>query len=173
MREAIMSYFMAEKYGAMILLIVGLATLGAAIAVVTARSSYRGMALPLVLFALIELGIGGVVWARTDGQVASILGEFSRAPAEMARSEISRMGPVMRNFEIVKIVEIAVFALGVALAYARRRNDFAFAAGVGCVLQASLLLVFDLIAARRAEVYVEALSGLISLPTSAVIREIG
>jgi hypothetical protein len=162
MREAIMSYFMAEKYGAMILLFAGLATLGAAIALVAIRSSYRGMAVPLALFALFELGIGGGVGARTDGQVAGLLDKFTHAPSEMAREELSRMGPVMRNFEIVKIVEIAVFALGVALVYACRRNDFAFAAGVGCVLQASLLLIFDLIAARRAEVYVEALRGLLS-----------
>ncbi|MCI0389833.1 MAG: hypothetical protein MOB07_13880 [Acidobacteria bacterium] len=162
MREAILSYFMAEKYGAMILLFAGLATIGTAIALVATRSSYRGMAAPLALFALIEVGIGGGVWARTDGQVAGLLDEFSRAPSAMVRGELSRMGPVMRNFEIVKIVEIAVFALGVTLAYACRRNDFAFAAGVGCVLQASLPLVFDLIAARRAEVYVEVLRDLLS-----------
>ncbi len=63
----------------------------------------------------------------------------------------------MRNFSIVKIVEIAIFAPGVALTYGFPRSDFAFAAGVGCVLQSAFLLVFDLIAERRGELYVEAL----------------
>jgi hypothetical protein len=162
MREAILSYFTAEKYGAMILVVAGVAALGAALALVATRSGYRGMALPLALLALVELGIGGVVWARTDRQAATLLEELAREPAAMARGELSRMGPVMRNFEIVKVVEIVIFAVGVALAYAGRRNDFVFAAGVGCVLQASLLLVFDFIAARRAEAYVEVLRGLAS-----------
>lgn len=162
MKEEIIAYFLAEKRWAVILLGVGIVALAAAIALIATKSSYRGMAIPLAFVALGELIIGGVLVARTDGQLASLLDQFARAPAGMADAELNRMGPVIRNFEIVKIVELLVFAAGVILAYAAKRSDFAFAIGVGLVAQASLLLVFDLIAARRAERYVELLRALVT-----------
>ena len=156
MKEQVVTYFVGEKQGALILLVVGTIALASALALVATRSSHRGMAVPLVLFALFELGIAGVLLARTEGQVAALLDHLARAPAVMAHDELARMGPVMRNFAIVIVVELVVLAGGVVLALAFR-SDFAFAAGVGCIAQASFLLVFDLFAQRRGQQYVDVL----------------
>lgn len=160
MKEEVIAYFLAEKRAALILLAVGTVALAAAIALIAAMSSYRGMAVPLGVVALGELIIGGVLVARTEGQLAAILDQLAREPAGMARTELARMTPITRTFGIVKIVELLVFAAGVTVAYAARRSDFAFSVGVGCVAQASLLLVFDLIAERRAERYLDLLRSL-------------
>jgi hypothetical protein len=79
----------------------------------------------------------------------------------MAHDELARMGPVMRNFAIVIVVELAVLAGGVVLALAFR-SDFAFAAGIGCIAQASFLLIFDLFAQRRGQQYVDTLRQVVS-----------
>ena len=157
MKEEIVAYFLAEKRAAMILLAVGSVALAAAIALIAAKSSYRAMAWPLALIAIGELMIGSVLVARTDGQLAALLDQFAKAPAGMAHAELNRMGRVTRNFEVVKVIELLVFAGGVFVAYRSRSSDFGFAIGVGLIAQSSLLLVFDLIAARRAERYVELL----------------
>jgi len=160
MKEQLIDYFIGEKRAALILVVAGIVALATAIALVATRSSYRGMAVPLGLVALFELGIGVVLLTRTDAQIAALLDQFARVPANMARAELARMGPVMRIFVIVKIAELLVLAGGVILTYAARRSDFAFAAGVGCVAQAGLLLVFDLFAERRAERSIEVLRAL-------------
>jgi len=160
MRDQLLTYFAGEKLGGIVAALLGVVALAVAIALVASRSSYRGMAVPLGLIALLELGVGIGVWARTEKQVATLLGELERAPAEMARAELVRMHTVMRNFRIIKIVELVVFVLGVVLTYAFARHPFAFAAGLGCIAQASVLLLFDLLAEHRAEPYVAALRAL-------------
>ena len=157
MREQLVAYFAAEKNGAVILVVVGIIALATAIALMATKSNYRGMALPLVLLAIIELVIGGVLLARTDGQVAALLDQLAPAPADMVRAELARMAPVMRNFQIVKIIELVVLAGGIILIFAARDSDFAFAAGIGCIAQAGVLLIFDSFAERRAAHYVEML----------------
>jgi hypothetical protein len=157
MREQLVAYFAAEKSAAWILIAAGIAALAAAAALVAARSSYRAMAWPLGLLALGELAIGGVLIARTDGQVAALLAQLARAPADLAIAELARMGPVMRNFAIIVVVELVLIGVGVGLTYVAGRRDVVFAVGVGLIAQASLLLVFDLFAVRRAERYVDLL----------------
>jgi hypothetical protein len=63
----------------------------------------------------------------------------------------------LRTFEMLKIGEITLIALGIALTYTFRRNDFVYSAGIGMILQGAIMLVFDLVAAGRTERYLEAL----------------
>jgi hypothetical protein len=131
---------------------------------VLTNSTHRGMAWPLAVLGILEVGIGVGLWWRTGPQVASLLEVLTRSPAEFASAELARMGTVMRNFSIILAVEVVMIAGGLVLAYVAGRNDFLFALGVGFVAQASLLLVFDLFATRRGTVYVDALRALTSSP---------
>jgi hypothetical protein len=164
MREELGAYFAGEKRGAIILLISGVIALITAIVLVVYRSAYVGMAVPLVVLGLAEVAIGGLLWSRTDAQVATLLAELAMAPSGMARSELARMEPVMRTFGVIKLTELLVLAAGILATYAFPKSDFAFSVGVGCVAQASLLLVFDLFAERRAAHYVELLRALSTTP---------
>jgi hypothetical protein len=118
------------------------------------------MAIPLVLIALIQIGVGGSVYLRTDGQVAALSAQLAKEPAAYVSAETARMEKVMAGFRTYKVVEIAIFALGVALSYAFARRPMAYSAGIGCILQASAMLVADLFAEHRGQAYLDAVRAL-------------
>lgn len=70
------------------------------------------------------------------------------------------MEKVMANFRIYKLVEIAIFALGVGLTFAFPGRDFVYSVGIGCVAQGAFMLVLDLFAEHRGAAYLEALRAL-------------
>ena len=65
------------------------------------------------------------------------------------------MNKVMRSFHLYKVVEIAILAAGIVMTFAFRSRDGLYAAGIGCILQGALMLVFDLFAEHRAQVYID------------------
>ena len=67
------------------------------------------------------------------------------------------MAAVMANFQVYKAIEIAIVVAGAALVlFLRKRPAFA-AIGVGCLLQGSAMLAFDLFAEARGQTYIEAI----------------
>ena len=158
LRTELVHYFGLEKSWTIGLALFGLAALGLALFLWFARGPYRGAALPIGLFALLELSVGIGVAARTSDQVAGLLEQVERT-SDMAEERL-RMERIVRTFEIVKVAELVLLATGVALTYALRSSHFAFAVGVGLIAQCGALLVFDLIAERRAEPYLAALRAL-------------
>jgi hypothetical protein len=63
------------------------------------------------------------------------------------------MQRVRRSFLAAQIFEMALLVAGVAVAYLYRNREFGFAFGVGLIAQSAFLLLFDLIAHRRAAHY--------------------
>lgn len=158
MREHLASYFFAEKWEGLVFVVVGVAAIVATIALW--RGPYRGMGVPLVLVALVQIAVGGAVFLRTDAQVAELRAELDAAPAQLRAREVPRMEKVMANFRVYKAIEISVVALGIALALLFRRRDFVFAAGIGCIVQGAFMLVLDLFAEHRGEAYLAAVRAL-------------
>lgn len=159
-QEQMVRYFAEEKAESWLFVLVGVAAIGLAVWLVRTGSGYRGMAWPLVGVGLIQLVVGGAVLLRTDGQVAGLLVELARSPAAVRAVEVPRMEVVMRNFQLYKVIEIALLAVGIALTYAFRRKEVLYGVGVGLVLQSSVMLVLDLFAERRGDTYLEALQAL-------------
>jgi hypothetical protein len=159
-RTELLHYFELEKSWAVGLAVFGVAACALGVSLWLAKGAYRAAAIPIGLVAVLELGIGVGIAARTDKQVSELLQRLE-AKQDMG-AEQARMERVARTFEIAKGVEIALFAIGVTLTYALRSSDFAFSLGVGLITQSVALLLFDLIAARRADVYLSALSALSS-----------
>lgn len=155
-RSELIGYFNLEKIWTSGLALLGVAVLVLAIYLWFAKGAYRGAAIPLGLFALIEIGIGAGVALRTDKQMSELLAQLDSG-ADMS-AERARMERVMRTFEIVKAAELVLIAAGVGLSYALRSNDFAFAAGLGLIAQCNVLFLFDAIAERRGQPYLAALS---------------
>ena len=160
MREVLTGYFAAEKLESWFFLGVGLAALAVAAWLWATGSGARGMAVPLVLVGLIQAVVGASVGLRTDAQVAALTAQLEREPKGLQAAEVPRMEKVMANFTLYKVVELAVLLGGVALTVFLRRSEFAYFAGVGCVLQGSLMLVLDLFAEHRGEAYLAALRAL-------------
>jgi hypothetical protein len=156
MKEHLVSYFAAEKSESYVFLAAALVALIVSVWLFASGNTYRGMAVPLVLVALIEIGVGGTIVFRTDKQVATLSTQLESEPARFKEAETARMTKTMAGFRVYKIAELAIFALGVGLTFALAKKPFAYSAGIGCIAQSSFLLVCDLFAEHRGAAYLEA-----------------
>jgi lipoprotein signal peptidase len=151
------SYFRAEKDESVVFVVIGIAAILAALAIWRRHPQFRAIAYPLVAIALIQIGVGASVYARTDGQVAALVEQRGRDPTTFRADEEVRMAKVMQNFRVYKGLEIAIVVAGAALAVAMRQRSSLMAIGVGCVIQGGIMLVFDGFAEARGETYIEAI----------------
>jgi hypothetical protein len=133
-------YFAAERQGGALFLAAGLAALAVCVGLAMRPTAYRGMIPPLGVFGLVEIGAGAAVLLRAP------------RPAD-ARRERDRMRRVIGSFRIYKVVETVVLTAGLTLMMLFPRHTPLYAAGLGCLLQASVLLVLDRVAERRAREY--------------------
>ena len=159
MRAQLSSYFFAEKWEGLAFVMVGVAAM--ALTAFLWRGPYRGMAVPLVLVGLIQVGVGGSVFRRTDAQEAALAAQLESAPATLRAREVPRMERVMANFRIYKIVELCIFAFGVTLTLLFPHQDFVYSAGIGCIAQGAFMLVLDLFAEHRGAAYLAMLRSLL------------
>jgi len=153
-------YFTAEKNGAWLLVVLAVVGFGFSAYLWFHRSALLPMIWPLVLVGLLIGAIGVGVGLRTPAQVAALERGFESAKAETAAAEIKRMDKVNRNFRIVKIVEIVLIVMGLLLLGFLPSPGTWSSVGLGLVLVASVVLVFDTFAHHRAEVYVKWLQSL-------------
>ena len=65
------------------------------------------------------------------------------------------MAKVQKSFRIYKAIEIALLAAGLLGIFLLKDRPALHAAAIGLVLQAGLMLAFDLVAERRADVYLD------------------
>jgi hypothetical protein len=152
------TYFEAEKQESAVFVAMGIAAIGVAIAAWRRYPRHRAIAYPLVAIALIQLVVGGTVWARTDGQVATLSEQRRVDPAAFRAAEGARMAQVMASFQVYKAIEIALVVAGLGLLVFRRKRAAFAAVGLGCLLQGSAMLAFDLFAEARGRTYIKAIT---------------
>jgi len=155
----IADYFSAEKRAALLFMLVGVGAIALAAWLVRQRSALRGMAIPLVAVALVQLAVGGTVYVRSDAQSAQLQQLARRDAAELKRVEAPRMKTVIADFALYRQVQIGLLALGMAIVVLLRNREFGFAFGLGLVLQAGFMLALDHFAQARAHEYVKAVLG--------------
>jgi hypothetical protein len=134
-------YFAEERRGAVLFLAAGLASLTLSIGLALARTVYRGMIPPLALLGLVEVAVGAFVLSRPP------------RPRDDLERERARLRRVIASFRIYKVAEIVVLTAGLTLMMLFPRHTVLYAAGLGCLVQASVLLVLDRVAERRAREY--------------------
>jgi hypothetical protein len=121
---------------------------------------WKGMAIPLLLVGLIQLGVGATIFARTDAQVAALKAQYQSAPASFKAQELSRMRVVSSSFATYKVIEVAFIVIGLVLALTRRAGRFWRGIGVGMLIQGALMLPADLLAEDRAADYIRAIEAI-------------
>lgn len=161
MHEGLLAYFLAEKRESLLFMAVGVAAVVASIVLFQSSSPYRGMIGPLTLIGLIQLGVGGAVYFRTDDQIAELTALLKKDTTAYAAEELPRMEKVSSSFTTYKFIEIALLAAGIAMTFLFRGRDLPYSIGVGLILQASVMLVLDLFAERRADVYIQQIKSLV------------
>jgi hypothetical protein len=157
----LLAYFAAEKQGALLIAAIGVAAGALAAYLWFAGGPFRAMAVPLAVIGLGQLALGVGLFARTDPQIARLLGGLRARPQATVQAELARMERVNRSFKVIETVEAAAIVIGVALALGvRSRHPVWAAVGMGILVQAAVTLVFDLFAERRALAYTKWLTGL-------------
>ncbi len=162
MERALDRYFEGEVREAASFLGVGAGTAFFGGAVVSRSDFGIGLGSALLSVSAIELGAGIVLLARTPDQVAELRALYRRDPGAYRREEGERMERVNLWFDVYMGIEIGLMGLGGASILFGALDDRPgfVGAGVGLAHQASAMLTFDLLAARRADVYTEAISAL-------------
>jgi hypothetical protein len=147
-------YFTAERQAGMLAVALGAASLTGALYLWSTRGPFRAAAWPLIVIGLIELGLGGALVVRTPSQVRRLDAAFASAPQAAAAGERQRMARVNRAFRFIMAGELALIVLGASAVFVlRSRSDTWTAIGMAVMLQAAVLMAFDLFAEHRAHVY--------------------
>ena len=162
MPASVLDYFAAEKNEAALFMAIGVAAIGLSIYLYLSENAYRTIAFPLVAIAVIQLLVGGSVFFRTDDQVDALAQEYEASVAAYTEAEIARMEPVMKNFQIYKSIEIVLLLSGIILSFLFRHNMTWYAISIGLIAQSAIMLVLDLFAERRGDLYLEFLRQLSS-----------
>ena len=152
---AIITYFKAEKRESLLFMALGFAAIAASVYLWRTGSPWRGMAYPLIAIALIQIVVGSTVYFRTDAQVLGLHRLLASDPGAYRAAELPRMETVRRSFNLYKGIEIALLVLGVAGYFFFRERQTLFAVSLGLMLQSALMLALDLVAERRADVYMD------------------
>jgi hypothetical protein len=153
----ILKYFRAEKDAGFYILIVGAVIIALGAWLWWSGSRYRAMAIPLIAIAIIEVIVGSVIYTRSDKQIDTQTEQYYTDREAYAIAETARMEQVMSGFQIYKWIEISLMVVGAGLAIVYRKRPSFVGVGVGLLIQAAIMLGFDIFAAQRAQVYLDAL----------------
>ena len=151
-------YFIAEKQVGLVFFIIGIIAVALAIVFffVLRTNFYKGAAIPLILFGLLELIAGFTIYQRSDGDRTRNVYAFDMNPYELKEKELPRMEKVTKSFTIYKWVEVLVLVAGIVLIFLYRTKPervFWFGLGITLAIQALLMFSADYLAAKRANDY--------------------
>lgn len=157
MLQAMREYFHEEKTAAKLAIFGSAIAGGSGVYLVTQSDLARGAGYSLIGVAAIGLAVGGGVYFRTNSQLRRLEDQLDAAPLDYKREESERMARVNAQFRILKIAEYSILGLGVATTVtgAVKQADLTTGVGIGLIIDAVLLLLFDHFAETRAHVYAQ------------------
>ncbi|MGB5348621.1 MAG: hypothetical protein WBN10_03400 [Polyangiales bacterium] len=164
--EIMHAYFRGERVEALCFIVpIGVAML--AFAAVTLRAERGGfawgLAIPLIVFGLFAIGVGGAVGLRAAGQVAGVESGFQDDPGAMVAEELPRMEKVNANWPIYIGMWTAMVLVGLGLRFGLEA-DWAHGVGPALILIGAMGFLIDGFAERRARPYTAALKALAAEP---------
>jgi protein-S-isoprenylcysteine O-methyltransferase Ste14 len=164
---AIEKYFSAEKSGSRLFMAIGIIAFIIALIFFFAMKEnfYRGAAVPLAVVGLILTVVGFVVYKRSDNDRIRNVYAYDMNPGELREKELPRMRIVMRNFVILRWIEIILFLAGTGLyIYFIRdfEHDLLRGLGLGLAIMALLALLADHFAEKRGRIYTKELEDFVS-----------
>jgi hypothetical protein len=121
----------------------------------------KGMAIPFLLVAALELIVGLTLVYRSPKDIVRVETYLSEKTEMIQKEEIPRMEKVMRNFIIFRFTEITLIIIGIILMYGARQNSLWNGIGVGLFIQSNTVLLLDFFAERRGEVYLAYLRSIV------------
>lgn len=158
----ITDYFNAEKFES--LFFMGIATiafiLGIYFCFFVKEPFYKGISIPIILIALIQMTVGTTVYFRSPKDIIKVENIIKNEYSKIQTEEIPRMNVVMKNFVIYRYVEIALMILGLIFFCYFPKQTFWKGLGFGLFIQAGLMLSLDFFAEKRGIEYLKQLTTL-------------
>lgn len=155
-------YFTGEKSESLLFLSIGIAAVIAAVIFffVLKTNFYKGAAIPLLLIGLMMGIVGFTVYKRSDADRKRNTYAYDMNPQELKTKELPRMQTVMKNFVVLRWVEILLAITGIILfVYFRNNETQTFWKGLGLALAVMALigLTADSFAEKRGHQYIDGL----------------
>lgn len=122
---------------------------------------WKGLAIPLVFFSIIQIVIGTTIFMRSPIDNLRVETILKNEPHKIQSEEIPRMEKVMKNFVYYRYFEISMIFLGIILMYALSSYGFWEGFGLGLFIQCTVLLSLDFFAEKRCHFYIEHLKELV------------
>lgn len=153
----ILKYFNGEKAESYLFIITGVVALAMALyfVFVLKTSFWKGVAIPFLLVASLEIIVGFTIFVRSPKDTIRIENFISNEPQKIKFEELPRMEKVLHNFLIYRYVEIALICIGIIFMYYTKNDTFIKGIGLGLFIKASIVLTLDFFAERRGIAYLE------------------
>lgn len=158
----VVKYFSGEKSESYLFLFMGVITiLFACYFMMGLKTSFwRGVAIPFIVVALLEIIVGYTIVTRTPKDITRVENFMKQEPHKIKTEEIPRMEIVMKNFRNFRYIEIILIITGIILMYIGLATPFWTGIGLGLFIQAGIVLCLDFFAESRGKVYLDYLKSL-------------
>jgi hypothetical protein len=157
--QQIEEYFNAEKAESVVFLAFGMVglLLGFYLLFVLKQSFWKGLSVPILVFAVVQLVIGLTIFIRSPKDSERMRTVLVQESHRIQSEELPRMEGVMKNFVRYRYFEIAMMTLGVLLMFGLSHYTFWKGLGLGLFMQCAILLSLDFFAEKRGYAYIETL----------------
>ena len=159
--EQITKYFNAEKYESIFFIVAGFCAIVVAyyFIFVLHKPFLNGIAYAILAIAFIQIVVGTTVYIRSPKDIDRVNRLIETDKTKIRSEEIPRMNEVMKNFAIYKYIEIILIFVGICLLLFFK-NELLRGIGLGLVIQSAVMLLLDIVAAARGDVYLNFLKNL-------------
>jgi membrane protein YdbS with pleckstrin-like domain len=160
-------YFTGEKQESLLFLIIGIAAVATAVVFFffLKTNFYKGAAIPLFLVGLLMGIVGYTVHKRSDDDRIRNVYAYDMNPSQLKEKELPRMETVMKNFVIIRWIEIFLFLIGAALyVYFIKdfNNDLWRGLGLALAVMSLIALTADYFAEKRGNIYTKGIQSFTS-----------
>ncbi len=149
-------YFHGEKVESILIVAVSAFLVLAAVAlfILSKHPFAKGLAVVLLLTAIVGGSVGGAILFRTDKQVTSLVSLYRADPLKYRETEGARMAAVVKSFAYYRIMYGLASVIALAFVFGSGRPAL-HGIAVGLLLFAALGLTIDYFAQARAIRYVQ------------------
>ena len=151
----VVKYFNGEKAESYLFLCMGVVAFVMAFyfLVVLKTSFWKGVAVPFIIVAVLELVVGYTIVTRSPRDISRVEYFIHDTPQSIKVDEIPRMEQVMQRFVLFRYIEISLIITGMLLMYRSLDDTFWRGIGLGLFIQAGIVLCLDFFAERRGHLY--------------------
>jgi membrane glycosyltransferase len=159
--DNIQKYFDGEKLQCILGIIIGsVCILTSIYFLFLQKPMLKGVAYSVIPLSILLLTICIGIVIRTPNDLERVITFYKDEPQKIQTDELPRMEKVMKNFAMIMKVEIFIFAVGLLLATFFWKYELVKGVAIGLMLSSSVFYLFDYIAAKRGETYLEFLKSL-------------